>query len=355
MNKTKLLSRRNFIKNTTAFTALSLVPVSFSFADTGKQNTKQEPRIFPKRLVKGDLIGLIAPGGVTNKKQLAQTIDNVEKLGFKTYHTKSVLSQYGYFAGRDKERAKDLMHMFTNKDVAGILCVRGGYGAIRILDLLDFKTIRQNPKVLIGYSDITAFLSSIYEHSGLITFHGPVGVSTFNEFTVNSLKSIVEHPKAKYLYAYQREENTEDNPEFDVYTIQGGKAKGELIGGNVSVLASMIGSKFEPNFENKIVFLEEIGEKTYKVDKMLIHLLQATNLKKAAGIVMGVFSKCNINDEPRLTLKEAVTDIFKPVGIPVFYGLSFGHIATKITIPTGIKAKMNADKYTLKLLEKAVL
>ncbi len=117
---------------------------------------------------------------------------------------------------------------------------------------------------------------------------------------------------------------------------------------------SMIGSKYEADFENKIVYLEEIEEKTYRVDKMLYHLLYATNLKKAAGIVMGVFSNCNINDEPRLTLKEAITDLLKPLDIPVSYGFPFGHIDTIVTIPNGIKAKMNADRNTLKLLEKAV-
>jgi len=156
------------------------------------------------------------------------------------------------------------------------------------------------------------------------------------------------------LDQFKREENTENNPEFDAYTINSGKAEGELIGGNISVLDSMIGSKYEADFENKIVYLEEIEEKTYRVDKMLYHLLYATNLKKAIGIVMGVFSNCNINDEPRLTLKEAIIDLFKPLDIPISYGLPFGHIDTIVTIPNGIKARMNADKNTLRLLEKAV-
>ncbi len=235
------------------------------------------------------------------------------------------------------------------------MCIRGGYGSIRILDILDFELIEQNPKVLIGYSDITALLSSIYEQTGLITFYGPLGISEFNDFTVKSLKKIVMNPVNNYKYPYKREDNTGENPEFDIYTINGGKAEGELIGGNISVLDSMIGSRFETNFNNKIVYLEETEEKTYRVDKMLVHLLQATNLKKAAGIVMGAFNECNINDEPRLTLKEAIGDLLKPLDIPVSYGLSFGHIDTMLTIPNGIMARMNADRNTLKLLEKAVL
>ena len=247
------------------------------------------------------------------------------------------------------------MHMFANKNVDGILCARGGYGAIRILDLLDFEQISENPKVLIGYSDITAFLSSIYEKSGLVTFHGPVGISSFNDYTIESFEDILVNPKKHYKYPYQREEESNDNPEFDFYTITEGKAEGELVGGNMSVLVSMIGSKFETDFENKIVYLEEIDEKTYKVDRMLTQLLQASNIKKASGIVLGVFNDCNVNDKPTFTLKEILIQLLKPLNIPVVYGFPFGHVATKMTIPTGVKAKFNANKKTLKLLEKGVL
>ncbi|MCK5134665.1 MAG: LD-carboxypeptidase [Bacteroidales bacterium] len=350
-----MLNRRQFLRNTGALTAIPFAPLSGITSRGEEQKSVQKPRIFPERLKKGDSIGLITPGGPIVKNQLEETIEKLENAGFKTYHTNSALSQYGYFAGSDQERADDLMHMFTNKEVDGILCVRGGYGSIRILDLLDFEQIEQNPKVFIGYSDITALITSIYEQTGLITFHGPLGISLFNEFTLKSFTKVVMDPVNHYKYRYKREDNTGGNPEFDIYTINGGKAEGELIGGNLSVLDSMIGSRFEANYENKVVYLEETEEKTYRVDKMLVHHLQATNLKKAAGIVMGVFSKCNINDEPRLTLREAITDLFKPLGIPVSYGLSFGHIDTKVTIPTGIHARMNADKNTLRLLEKAVI
>jgi len=349
-----MLSRRKFIKNTSALTALSLVPFPASMASSEGEVSELNERIFPERLKEGDVIGLITPGGPIEEEQLEETIKKLKTLGFDTYYEDSVLSQYGYFAGTDRERADELMNMFVNDDVDGIFCVRGGYGSIRVLDLLDFELIKQNPKVFMGYSDITALLTSIYEQTGLITFHGPLGISPFNEFTLKSFKKIVMNPGKHYKYPYKREENTENNPEFDAYTINSGKAEGELIGGNISVLDSMIGSKYEADFENKIVYLEEIEEKTYRVDKMLYHLLYATNLKKAIGIVMGVFSNCNINDEPRLTLKEAIIDLFKPLDIPISYGLPFGHIDTIVTIPNGIKARMNADKNTLRLLEKAV-
>lgn len=349
-------SRRELIKSLAAFSAISLAPFSSSIAQPpSNRQDLPKPRIFPKCLMKGDLIGLVTPGGTIVEAQLNEAVEKLEGFGFRTYYKESVLSTYGYFAGSDQERADELMHMFNNEDVDAILCVRGGYGSIRVLDLLDFNQIQQNPKALIGYSDITALLTSIYKKTGLISFHGPLGVSSFNDFTYDSFKRVLMNPRNKYKYPYQREANTEDNVEYDIYTIQEGEAEGELIGGNISVLDSMIGSVYEPDFENKIVYLEEIGEQTYRVDKMLFHLLYATNIKRAAGIVMGVFDDCNVNkEEPKLSLKQAIDDLFRPLGIPVSYGLPFGHISTMITIPNGIRARMNATKNSLKLLEKAV-
>ena len=349
-----MLTRRKFIKSTGALTALSLTPAAGKALGT-PNNYEKPANILPGRLQRGDTIGLITPSGPITTEQLESTVKQLNQLGFNTIYEDSVLDQYGYFAGKDDERAAELNNMFANKNADAILCVRGGYGAIRILDMLDYDLIKQNPKVFMGYSDITAFLNAIHNRTGLVTFHGPLGISKFNPFVRNSFEHVVMEPQNRYRYAYQREADTENNPEFDLYTINKGKATGELTGGNISVIASMIGSAFEPDFENKLVFLEEIEEKTYRVDKMLVHMLQATNLKKAAGIVFGVFKECNINDEPRLTLKQAVNDLFKPLNIPVSYGFPFGHIDNILTLPIGIKAHFNANRNTLKLLEKAVV
>ncbi|RLD75964.1 MAG: LD-carboxypeptidase, partial [Bacteroidetes bacterium] len=291
-----MINRRKFIKSSAVLSGLSLVPFSATIArQFVSPMIEPMPRILPKRLREGDLIGLVTPGGYINEEELQDAIKNLEAFGFRTYYQDSVLSTYGYFAGTDKERADELMQMFTNPDVDAIHCVRGGYGAIRILDLLDFEQIGQNPKAIIGYSDITALLTSIYERTGLVTFHGPVGVSTFNEFTSKSFEKVLINPRNKYKYPYEREAGTEENSEYDIYTITGGEAEGELIGGNLSVIDSMIGSAYEPDFENRIVYFEEIGEQVYRIDKMLFHLLYATNLKKAAGIAMGIFSECGDN------------------------------------------------------------
>ncbi|NOZ47399.1 MAG: LD-carboxypeptidase [Chlorobi bacterium] len=351
-----MITRKNFIKTTTLLTAASILPVMPSFSQNIREDIKEKPaKIKPERLKKGDTIGLVTPAGVITEKQLNETIHKLESLGLKSYYMPSVLSQYGYFAGTDRERADELVHMFTNKDVDGILCVRGGYGAIRMFDLINYEKIRENPKVFIGYSDITALLNVIFNKTGLITFHGPVGVSTFNDFSVQSLDKVIFNPEKKYKYPYQREENTEENPEFDVYTINKGKAEGELVGGNLSVLASMTGSNYEIDYKDKIVFIEEIDEKVYAVDRWLTILLNGTNLKEAAGIALGVFSNCSKNDEPGFTLKEVLVNILEPLKIPVSYGMPFGHIATKITLPIGVNVKFNTRKNTLQLLENAVV
>ncbi len=320
-----------------------------------RQKSKQPYRILPQRLKRNSLIGLVTPSSPITRKLLDATVEKLEGLGFRVYFKESVLDEYGYFAGKDADRASELMYMFSNKDIDAIFCVRGGYGAIRILDFLDYEIIRQNPKALMGYSDITALHAAIYNKTGLVSFYSPMGESDFNEFTVNSFRNILVNPKNNYSYDYLREKKTEANSEFDRYTINPGQAEGILAGGNISVLDSLIGTGYEPDFEGKIVYLEEIEEKTYKVDKMIFHLLSATDLKKAAGIVLGVFKDCNVNEKPKISLKQALDDLLKPLAIPVSYGLSFGHIDRKITIPFGIKAKMNASLNSLELLERAVI
>jgi muramoyltetrapeptide carboxypeptidase len=353
-----MTDRRSFLRKSGALAAMTLASASGLKAGelTGTSVSQIEAeRILPLRLKKGDLIGLVTPGSSVSEEQLSNCIAKLEEMGFRTTYMDSVLSEYGYFAGKDQERADELMEMFTREDVDAIWCVRGGYGSIRILDLLDYDQIRKNPKVFMGYSDITALLTAIYQECGLVTFHGPVGTSDFNRFSVKSMRKVLLEPESEYKYPYKREKGSRDNPEFDRYTLSGGSAEGTLIGGNISVLDSMIGTRFEPDFENKIAYLEDIGEKTYRIDKMVFHLLSGTNLKQAAGIVMGVFGECNINEEPRLSLKVALDDLLKPLGIPVSYGLSFGHIKRMLTIPTGITAVMDADKNSLRLLEAAVV
>jgi muramoyltetrapeptide carboxypeptidase len=352
-------TRRTFIKNIAIGTSVAaLAPLNVSWKNSTEIKSANIEKIFPKRLKKGDTIGLVSPGGFIDDDQLEESVKNIEKLGFKPYYRDIVTAREGYFGGTDKVRANDLMHMFTNKSVDAILCTRGGYGSNRILDLLDFEKIRQNPKALIGYSDVTSLLIAIYQKTGLIGFHGPVGISTFNEFSVKSFEKVLIKAKKQYKYANEREKDTEKNSDYDKYTITKGKAEGNLIGGNLVMLTTLIGTKYEPDFENKIVFMEEIREKPYKIDRMITHLLMATNIAKASGIILGIFNKCDIDKdeiEESYTLKEALYKRLSSLNLPCFYGMPFGHVSNKITLPVGVIAKMNADKQTLTLTEAAVM
>jgi len=249
------------------------------------------------------------------------------------------------------------MEFFANTSVAGILCVRGGYGCTRILHLLDFDLIKANPKVLIGFSDVTALLNGIYQETGLCSFHGPVGSTLNDAFSKDRLAALVMRPKSNRIL-----KNTDsltkkqlEQVEYERYVITDGTAKGILVGGNLSLLVALMGTPYEVNFTDAIVCIEDIEEAPYRIDRMLTQLLSGKTFRKAAAIVFGVCSGCNSSTNSNsFTLKEVLLDRIKPLGIPAIYGMSFGHIDQNLTFPVGIKAQLNTQKMHLKLLEKPV-
>ena len=319
---------------------------------------KDEPAVIkPPRLNAGDKLALVAPGSYISKEELQDSIKNLNQLGFETTYSEKILLQSGYFAGTDKDRAEDLMEKFSDKSVNGIVCARGGYGCSRILPLLDYDVIRSNPKVLIGYSDITALLYGIYQKSGLISFHGPVSTSTFNDYSVDNFKIVLMNPERTSLF--QNSTSGDDENVYGVTSIVKGKGKGRLVGGNLSIMVSLIGTEFDVDYSNKIIFIEEIGEEPYRIDRMLTQLIQAEKFYNAAGIMMGIFRKCEVKKESDLTAKsftlmEVLKDRLGSLKMPVVYGMSFGHVKDKFTIPFGALAELDADKQTFTLLERAV-
>ncbi|HSP87096.1 MAG TPA: LD-carboxypeptidase [Ignavibacteriaceae bacterium] len=345
------MKRKNFIKSLSLASAASFLP-SEKFLPF---SSRQKKIIKPKKLKAGDTIALVTPGSYISEKELNDSIENLNSLGFKVVYNKSILNQNGYFSGNDKERAAELTEMFSRKDVDGIMCARGGYGCSRILPLLDYDIILDNPKVLIGYSDITALLYGIYSQTGLVCFHGPVGISTFNEFSVNYFKNVLVKPQEKLQLDSTPEEN---NP--DPIIISSGKAEGELVGGNLSVAVSLIGTEYDIDTEDKIIFIEETSEEPYRVDRMLTQMIMSGKFEKAAGVALGIFDNCepkkeNPSFDNSFSLKEVLFDRLAGLGIPVVYGLSFGHIKNKFTLPFGIKTELNSDTKTLTLLEPAVV
>ena len=350
------MNRKKFITSLSVASvgATVLNPLTFS-----KSILLDEPPVIkPLRLKTGDKLAIVAPGSYISEEELQDSIKNLNQLGFETTHSKKILLQSGYFAGSDNDRAEDLMEKFSDKSIKGIVCARGGYGCARILPMLDYNVIRSNPKVLIGYSDITALLYGIYKKSGLVTFHGPVGTSTFNDYSVNNFKKILINPERTSLLPNST--SGDDENVYGVTSIVNGKGKGRLVGGNLSIMVSLIGTEFDIDYSNKIIFIEEVGEEPYRVDRMLTQLIQAGKFENAAGVMMGIFRKCEVKESSDLTAKsfnlmEVLKDRFENLKIPVVYGMSFGHVKDKFTIPFGVLAELDVDKQTFTLLEKAVI
>lgn len=349
------MRRKNFIKTVTAASiGAAIIPSNIS-----KAIAKEElPVIKPKRLKQGDTIGLIAPGSFISEEELKESVDNLTALGFKVVYTENILQRYGYLAGKDKQRAEDVNIMFARSDVDAIVTARGGYGCARILPYLDYNSIKNNPKILIGYSDITALLYGIFAKTGLVTFHGPVGISTFNEFSVRYFNEVLMSAN-EYITLYNAAEDSA-SAEYQVVTIVTGVGRGKLIGGNLSIVVSMIGTRFDVESKNKIIFLEEIGEEPYRIDRMLTQMLEAGKFDEASGVMLGVFKNCEAKEKdpsfPKsLALKEVLFDRLGDLKIPVIYGMSFGHITNKFTLPFGIEAELNSGAQSVKLIESTVI
>ena len=351
------MKRRSFLKNSAMVSAAAF---------TGSQriigNTLQEDhfsqKIKPRRLNKGDTVGLIAPAGYITQKDLDESIKNLDKLGLKAYYTDNILERNGYLGGSDEHRSVDLNNMFSNDKVDGIMCARGGSGCNRILPMIDYDVIKSNPKVLVGYSDITALHNAIFRKTGLVTFHGPVATSTFNDFSNHNFINTVMEPKSEFTFTPS--DDYRKGEDFEIYTIREGKAEGELIGGNLRIVVTLPGTPYDVDFRDKILYLEEVDEKPYRIDRMLTELILAGKLQQVAGIALGVFRKCDKKvgsqrGERTFSLKEVLFDRLYELGVPVIYGLSFGHIENKYTLPFGIKAKLDVMNQTITLKEKAVI
>lgn len=301
----------------------------------------------PSRLQIGDTVGLIAPAGIIDAKDIEAAKKSISQLGLKVKLGKHILDRYGYLAGKDADRAQDVNVMFSDRSVKAIIAMRGGWGCNRILPLLNYSLIRSHPKILMGYSDITSLLLAINARSRVITFHGPVATSTWNQLTVDYLKRILFNAEAVTMQNL--------NPrEVPVEMIAPGKARGKLVGGNLSVLAAMVGSPYLPSWNKSILFVEEIGEDVYRLDRMLTQLKTAGILNQIAGFIFGQCTNCSPGDEPSFTLMQVLQDHIIPLNIPAWYGSMIGHIKDKFTLPIGVEVEIDTNIGTIRMLEAAV-
>lgn len=350
-----MIKRRDFIKHTAASTLVMGLPTAKVFGANHHFSQTPGEIIRPKHLKKGDVIGLIAPGYSITQEMLENSMSEIKAMGMEPYHTERVFGHHGYLSNTDDERAKDLMHMFTNDRVKGIFCIRGGYGCTRILDMLNFDLIKQNPKILLGYSDITALLNAFYTKIGLVGFHGAMGPEP-DSYAYKSVKTMVMDPTEKLtIKNYDFDEDALTNPEFDRYVITPGKASGRLVGGNLSLLSAMNGTDYDIDYTNGLVCIEDVGEAPYRIDRMLTQMLSTPSFKKAAGVIFGVCNGCDKKEgSDSFSLKEVLMDRIAPMGIPAVYGMSFGHIPESFTFPIGIEATLNTDGFALQLQQASL-
>jgi muramoyltetrapeptide carboxypeptidase len=309
--------------------------------------------IKPPRLKQGEVIGIISPASCAQDlSMLEKGIRYFETNGYRIEVGKSVGNVNGYLAGTDEERAEDLNKMFKNKNIKAIICLRGGYGAGRILDKINYRLIRNNPKIFVGYSDITSLQMAILKKTGLITFAGPMITSDFavgiNLFTEEFFwKLITSKKKTGRLYF----------PEIKkLPAISKGSSSGRIIGGNLAVFSSLIGTSYFPDLKDTILMLEDVDELPYRIDRLINQLRLNNIFKKVKGIILGRFVDCYEHDPDKktLTLGEIMEDYLHDLKIPVIYSFPHGHIKEKVTIPFGIKIKMNASRGFVEYTENAV-
>ena len=304
--------------------------------------------IKPKPLQQGDSVAIIAPASPTDKNLIDKCVNSLNALGLKVVVGDSCLSEHGFLSGTDDIRANDINCMFADKNIKGIFALRGGYGCARLLNLIDFKLIKKNPKIFVGYSDITALHIAINQKSKLITYHGPM-ISTelikgLDEYSADYYK--------KFIFGSDKVEEVFNPKGYNLEIINNGIISGQLIGGNLSLICSSLGTKYEINTKNKILFLEEVEEVPYKVDRMLTQLKQSGKLKDANGIILGAFTNCIApKNKKSLSLQEVFNEIILPLKKPTISNLICGHCLPTLTLPLGAKVLLDANNKKIKILE----
>lgn len=325
-------------------------------------DSKVVPRqnILPPALKRGSVVAITAPASGINLGEIQDGIEILRANGCEVVVGKAIYKKYGYLSAPDQERAAELMEFIERPDINCILCARGGYGVMRILPMLDFSAIKKNPKIIIGYSDITALLIAIYNQTKIVTFHGPVASSTFDAFTLDYL--------LKTLFVPKSNEHNEQIPALSfppitysdsrLITLTEGTARGQLVGGNLAMIVSTLGTPYEIETKGAILFLEEISEEPYKIDRMLTQMWLAGKFQHCAGIALGQFKNCEATSRSgfdiSFTLQQVLESRIQSLGIPAVYGLPFGHVKSKMTLPIGVQAELNATDKTFTIIERSV-
>jgi muramoyltetrapeptide carboxypeptidase len=316
-----------------------------------------KPLARPPKLGPGSRIGLVAPGGpLLERDDLTRAQELCRALGYEPVLGRNAYERHGYLAGTDEQRLADLNGALQDPAIDAIWCIRGGYGAIRLLDRVDYDAISRRPKAVVGFSDITALLNAIARRARVISFHGPVAraaMPPFSRWHFERVLGSIEAPGQ--LGRIPPPADVLVPQENRIVTLNGGTAEGRLAGGNLTLLHCLIGTPYFPDLESAVLFLEDIGEDLYNVDRMLAHLTIVGALRQLAGVAVGRFTELErAARDGALGFDEVLATYFGPLDIPVAYGFPIGHIENQWTLPLGVRARLNADAGELELLEPAV-
>ena len=303
--------------------------------------TQGNKSVKPSYLMPGDTVGIVAPAGPFDREKFMSGKAVLESMGFRTFFDESIFHKYGFLAGTDVQRAEQVNRLFADPAVQAVVCARGGYGSMRILPFLDFETIQENPKIFIGYSDISALLSVFHTRCSLVTFHGPV---------VTTLANAAQETIAAMLTVLTSNTILELKPEKGI-VIKPGVASGPVAGGNLTTLCHLVGTPYAPSFNGKILLLEDRGEAPYRIDRMLTQMKLAGCFNGIAGLILGSFEECGHLNE----IFAIIANIFEDTDIPVLAGFAIGHGKCNITIPFGLGAMLDTERKRLLFYEPATI
>ena len=352
------MNRRRFVGTLGTLAAASLVGGATPGPTAGAP-ARTPALVRPRRLTKGDTVALVAPASATFRQMdLDIARESLEALGFAVKIGGHLLDRHGYLAGQDADRGRDINQCFADESVRAVLPIRGGWGSSRVLPYIDFDVIRRNPKVLLGYSDITALLLAAHAKTGLVTFHGPNGLGRWDEYSVEHFRRVLMQGEA---LTFENPRKTSDRnvltpTEHRIQTITPGRARGRFLGGNLTVLTAIVGSEYLPAWDDAILFLEDVDEGFYRVDRMLTQMKLAGILARIRGFVFGTCAECPAGEGfGGLTLEEIFNDHIKPLGIPAWTGAMIGHQTPQWTVPVGAEVEIDAERGTIRMIEPAVV
>ena len=305
-------------------------------------------RIKPAALRQGDKIGLIAPASSFSRDGFLAGCERLRQMGYEPVYSQNIFDRDIYFAGTVERRAHEFQEFWRRDDIAALICVRGGYGSNYLLEKVDYRAVAAHPKILLGCSDVTSVLTAINDRTGLIGFHGPMVAKDIADgtFDLSSWKNALQGATNWSV------------PTFGVEVLRTGKASGRLYGGCLSMLVASLGTPYEIQTEGSILFIEDIAEKPYRIDRMLMQMRLAGKLEKVRGFVFGEMLDCAPPKGETYNLQQVIMRVLAPFNVPIIYGLKSGHVSSgNITLPIGVEAELEAQgaDVSLKIVESSTL